>query len=211
MSGVNANTVARRPFTGSCHCGAINYIVYISMPTKSSSPVNLDTFKAMKQFVYKCNCTTCQKMGLLHLRPPHAPTDFMLLQPKVDPKGNAEGLGVYRCNDEDLNFTFCTNCGVRCFIYAGEWENTISSVPTPESIATQSLEVSKPRAAAAAEEGQKRYLSVNMHTLDANQAGLDLRQWHEKGWIFYMNWFDDDPHLPRAERHALKPFLGGMY
>jgi len=51
-----------------------------------------------------------------------------------------------------------------------------------------------------------RYLSVNAATLDAGQEGLDLREWHEKGWIAYLDCKD------YAEEDRLgRPFEGGIY
>jgi hypothetical protein len=35
------------------------------------------------------------------------------------------------------------------------------------------------------EGGGGSYLTVNASTLEAGQEGLDLREWHEKGWIRY--------------------------
>jgi hypothetical protein len=202
----DTDVVIRRPYTGGCLCGDIRYRVFLSVPTKPDATKDLETFEAIKQKVYKCNCTTCQKMGFLHLRPPNAPTDFMLLQPKTSVDGHANGLAMFRCHGGKLNFTFCAKCGVRCFSYAGEWENADIQLPGSEALIT----VSRPRAVGI-EDSQKRYLSVNMHTMDANQAGLDLREWHERGWIMYWNWLDDDSSIPLEERRAMKPFPGGVY
>jgi len=50
------------------------------------------------------------------------------------------------------------------------------------------------------------YLSVNAATLEAGQEGLDLREWHEKGWIAYLDELDE------VEGNRLqKPHRGGMY
>lgn len=49
------------------------------------------------------------------------------------------------------------------------------------------------------------YLSVNASSLDAGQ-GLDLREWHEKGWVCYLDVFDC-----KDENRMGKPFLHGMY
>lgn len=54
-------------------------------------------------------------------------------------------------------------------------------------------------------EGDTGYFSVNAHTLDAGQEGLDLREWHERGWIVYL-----DVTIEGKPRFG-KPHDGGMY
>lgn len=50
------------------------------------------------------------------------------------------------------------------------------------------------------------YLTINAATLDAGQKGLDLREWHEKGWIAYLDLLGEE-----GENRLGKPFEGGMY
>lgn len=50
------------------------------------------------------------------------------------------------------------------------------------------------------------YLSVNAATLDQDQEGLDLREWHEKGWIAYL-----DCKWGPGETRLKEPHGGGMY
>jgi hypothetical protein len=50
------------------------------------------------------------------------------------------------------------------------------------------------------------YLSVNATTLDQRQEGLDLRKWHERGWICYMDCKDEAGY----ERFR-EPYEGSMY
>ena len=55
-------------------------------------------------------------------------------------------------------------------------------------------------------DGKKHYLSVNAVTLDEGQPNLDLREWHEKGWVFYVDC------LERKGKPTFDgPYVGGMY
>lgn len=50
------------------------------------------------------------------------------------------------------------------------------------------------------------YISINAITLDVGQEGLDLKEWHEKGWICYLNYLHG-----KGEDRLGEPFDGGMY
>lgn len=50
------------------------------------------------------------------------------------------------------------------------------------------------------------YLTINASTLEAGQEGLDLREWHEKGWISYIDSLDYE-----GENRLGRPHRGGMY
>lgn len=50
-------------------------------------------------------------------------------------------------------------------------------------------------------------LRVNAHALDAAQEGLDLREWHERKWVQYVNWYDEVDGARSYER----PFHYGTY
>lgn len=50
-------------------------------------------------------------------------------------------------------------------------------------------------------------LRVNAISLDAGQEGLDLREWHDKGWIAYFDGLNDDKDSARKGT----PYPGGMY
>lgn len=58
------------------------------------------------------------------------------------------------------------------------------------------------------EEAKTGYLSVNAATLDHDQEGLDLREWHEKGWIAYLEIKSPDGS---GETRLREPHEGGMY
>ena len=49
------------------------------------------------------------------------------------------------------------------------------------------------------------YLSVNAVTLEGGEGGVDLRAWHENGWVYYV---DSREHSGGPQ---LKPFYCGMY
>jgi len=74
---------------GGCHCGAIRFRV-----------------KVRKYEAIACNCSICQKKGLLHLIVP--PEDFELL------KGE-DNLSTYTFNTGIAKHHFCKTCGIHPF------------------------------------------------------------------------------------------------
>jgi hypothetical protein len=204
----------RRSYTGSCHCGAIKYILFLTLPappstTSSGSPPH--------QRFYRCNCTTCHKAGFFHIRTPNAPSDFFLLSP-LDP---LNALGDYTCFDRALHWLFCTTCGVRCFTFMGQGE--VDEVDLAEKGVPLGIQEGIP----GYEKGKKvkvwhakgkedekwvdkrragEYLSVNAYTLDAGQEGLDLREWTEKKWVAYLDCWEE-----KAEQRFEAPHVGGAY
>jgi hypothetical protein len=75
--------------TGSCHCGAVRFQVTIR---------SLD--------VIDCNCSICEKKGLLHLICEE--DDFELL-------GGEKELIEYQFNTGAARHLFCSVCGVQAF------------------------------------------------------------------------------------------------
>jgi hypothetical protein len=136
-------------------------------------------------------------MSLFHLRLPDSPNDFRLLSP-LDPQ---KELSDYMCFDKRIHWYFCPRCGVRCFAFMGEGE--VREV----EIGGEKMQVWGAKKEGWVEgTGHGCYLSVNAATLEAGQEGLDLREWHEKGWIAYLDVLDE------VEGNRLgKPFKGGMY
>lgn len=123
-------TPTRRPYTGSCHCGAVKYIVYLTLPHTPPAPTDLyDSDGRRRQVFYRCNCTTCQKAGVLHMRLPSPPDDFLLLSP-LDP---LRELADYQCFEKRLHWLFCRTCGVRCFTFDGEGEVREAVVPETQT------------------------------------------------------------------------------
>jgi len=76
-------------YTGSCHCGAIQF--------------EIDT---VIDRVTECNCSACTKKGILHHRV--APENFRLV------RGEA-ALGTYRFGSGLARHHFCTVCGIHTF------------------------------------------------------------------------------------------------
>jgi hypothetical protein len=202
------STPLRRPFTGSCHCGQTRYIVYLTLPHDPPQPNNRrDSNGQIRQLIYRCNCTICQKTGLLHIRLPSPPDDFLLLSP-LDP---LRELGDYQCFEKQLHFLFCRTCGVRCFSFMGEGELVEREVKDPVSGEVGVKKVWSPKQ--GWREDMTRYMSVNAQTLDAGQEGLDLREWTEKKWVMYLDCLtegDDDVSSFDTARYE-RPFEGGMY
>lgn len=52
-----------------------------------------------------------------------------------------------------------------------------------------------------------QYLSVNAHTIDANQEGFDMRDWVDKKAVKYLDCLDDAQNEDRYDR----PHAGGCY
>jgi len=70
----------------------------------------------------------------------------------------------------------------------------------------EETEVWTPHKEGWTEEEGLGYLSVNATSLDVGQEGLDLREWHEKGWIAYLDTLEN-----KEENRMRVPFVGGMY
>jgi hypothetical protein len=180
---------------GSCHCGDVQYQVKLKFPsTHDNQPESVR--------IYKCNCSTCQKMGYFHLRPINPTEHYILISP------NPEDLGDYRCFEKKHGWYFCKSCGVRVLGLGGSWEQVELDVekwadPTKgsekENLQTvwRTIGPSDPK---------PHYLSVNAVTLEPSED-TDLRKWHENGWISYCESRRDDGTPTRFGR----PHEGGMY
>ena len=55
-------------------------------------------------------------------------------------------------------------------------------------------------------EEDKHWLRVNAQSLDPQQGGLDLREWHDRQWIQYVNMLNE---IPGAQYD--RPYEGGTY
>jgi hypothetical protein len=201
--------VTRRPYTGSCHCGAVKYIAYVTLPAAPNA--SLDKFEPFTVSpIYKCNCSTCHKMGYFHLRFPDAPNDFLLLSPLIGTESAAEVLGDYRCNAGVTSWYFCKTCGVRTLALRGEGEIVDVDVnafmgkePTGE---TQKAWKPKKEGWSESPKNRTSYLSINAVTLDQLDDAVDLREWTERNWIAYV----DSKHR-KGEMRIGQPHPGGMY
>jgi hypothetical protein len=162
--------------------------------------------------MYKCNCTNCQKSAYLHLRLDNAASDFLLLSP-LDPH---KSLGDYRCNTGEFSFFFCKTCGGKCFIFCGPREAaevSLDEIGLPAAMLGDEVEVKdgkikvwRGKQGVFDESKRMGFLSVNAHTLDAGQEGMNLREWHEKGWIMYV-----DCLAGKGKAQYGKPHEGGVY
>lgn len=81
-----------KEYTGSCHCGAIKYTVTLT-PEQLTNPT-----------ATRCNCTWCQKAGLLGFEIPG--TSFKLISP-----ASKSEMGDYSPKGPPIHRYFCTQCG----------------------------------------------------------------------------------------------------
>jgi hypothetical protein len=226
----SATSNPKTSYTGSCHCGTIKYILFItSKPCLDplATPLDADGTR-----IEKCNCTTCHKMALFHVKPVSPADDFVLLSPLAaasssdagglgGPFGNGlgEGISNYTCFAGEVNWWFCNKCGVRCFGSVGEAE--IGYIDLEKWRIEGGQPANEPRGTPGStrvwrlkklegdpKEREKIYLTVNAQTLDHDQEGLDLREWFEKKWIRYIDF--KDPEESDELRYD-GPFEGGTY
>ena len=78
-----------RVYEGGCHCGAVRFRITTDL-----------------RRVSYCNCSICQKKGILHHLVP--PDRFELLR-------GADALTTYRFNTGVAKHTFCLHCGIHPF------------------------------------------------------------------------------------------------
>lgn len=193
-----------KAYPGSCHCGFVKYQIRLQFP-----PVHDPQAKSVR--LYKCNCSTCQKMGFFHCRPISPAEDFTLLSP-----ANPGELGDYRTNTETTGWYFCKKCGVRVFGMAGVWEQVRAGgerrpgVDAGEEEKLQVVFKTKPTIRTRNVDGKEvtepyHYVSVNAVTLEPSED-IDLRKWHENGWVLYVDCRDR-----KGQPRPTKPYEGGMY
>jgi hypothetical protein len=190
-----------KAYPGSCHCGAVQYLVKLSFP-----PIPDLTAESIR--IYKCNCKTCHKMGYFHCRPTKPAENYILTSP-ADPSE----LFEYRCNTKNCAWYSCKTCGVRILGLFGEWEQVELDVDKWAGKGEGAVQkVWKTQGAEKKIEvaGQTIikpfYLSVNAVTLEPSDE-IDLRRWHEKGWVFYVECRRKDGTSMRMG----EPHEGGMY
>ena len=126
-----------------------------------------------------------------------------------------EGLANYQCFSKQISWYFCKTCGVRCFAYGGPddgvvqdldletWSLQEQTYPSQDTASTDTANTqdqtknTKTRVwhpltgTWTTPEGRTKqsvYLSVNATTIEPDQPGFDLKEWHEKGWIVYGDW-----------------------
>jgi hypothetical protein len=182
-------------YHGSCHCGAIKYQVKLLFPT------NPDYNPKTTIRIYKCNCTVCQKMGFFHCRPYDLPNDFILTSPS-----SIDELGVYKTEKCRINWYFCKNCGCRPFATSGQWEQKDLDINKWAGREGGDGKMEKVLVFKDEEEGAYNYMSVNAVTLETGEGGVDLKEWHEKGWIAYV----ENREKKEKTLGGPKPHAGGM-
>jgi hypothetical protein len=182
----------RRPYHGSCHCGHTKYIAYITLPPPIISATPPSPSSTVR--IRKCNCSTCHKMSIFHLRLMDSPEDFQLLSP-LDP---ATELRDYMCFKKIAHWYFCGTCGVRCFGFVGQSE--LKEV----EVDGQKRTVWAPKKEGWVED-ENSYLTINSQTLEPGQEGLNMQEWTEKGWIAYLDcWnFKGEPRLGKPHEHGI--------
>ncbi|KAF2678774.1 hypothetical protein K458DRAFT_316299 [Lentithecium fluviatile CBS 122367] len=190
-------------YHGSCHCGHVKYQLRLTLPPALGPDHHLQ--KATR--IYKCNCSTCHKMGMFHCRPIDTYDDFILISPS-DPKE----LGVYNAFGGKVNWYFCKKCAVRTFGIGGIWAQEDLDVEKwaggeggdgkPAKVwRTKALEDVK-----GFDGKPLHYVSVNAITLE----GVDLVDWHKKGWIAYYENRERKGTEPLQVRNE-EPFPGGCF
>ena len=199
-----ADTPTRRPLKGSCHCGAVQFILFLTLP--HPHPGGSRAPEGSQRF-FRCNCTNCQKGGSFHIRPASMHDDVLLLSP-LDPHSQ---MGDYLHGDKEIHMFFCQHCGVRCFTLNVEGTYEVDDVDLhklgvsdaePGKI-TKVWRVTKTG-------GHPKYghhLLINGHLVNARQ-GFDMRELVEKKIVQYGDMLDDhDPKPISFDR----PQEGGCY
>ncbi|KAF2272009.1 uncharacterized protein EI97DRAFT_437294 [Westerdykella ornata] len=200
-----------KTYHGSCHCGTITYLFKLRLP-----PTTDPNIREGLNRIYKCNCTVCHKMGFFHCRPIDPAADFILTSPST-----IEEMGRYSLKGI-VEWYFCRKCGVHVLGLGGSWKQ--EDVDVDEwagkeggSGKKQKVWVTRPKGERQEKDKEGKefvkpfhYVSVNATTLDHGQEGLDLREWHEKGWIFYVECWKRKEGEGSKERFGT-PHECGMY
>ena len=207
------STPTRRPFHGSCHCGSVQYIIFLTLPHTPPSiatPPTTDSSRSNQEF-YRCNCTPCHKAGHFHIRMAWSPEDFMLLSP-LDPMAE---LGDYTCNSGLIHWLFCKKCGGRCFLFAGKGETAEvdldeMGVKDRDRSKMSKRTIWRPKAEGWDEQRESGcYLSVNGYTVDSGQEGFELGEFTANKWVGYVDCLELNG--PEREPRYDKPYNGGAF
>lgn len=230
MSQMSSDTqLTRKPYTGSCHCGYVRYVVYLTLPDLPYPRTTPTEFRRKSGHrIYKCNCTICHKAGILHCRVLDPANDFFVIFPK-NPFGDSSGLKSYVPEGSQGAWHFCEHCGVRSFSIRGTGYNDEVDLPialiqqlnsrmlngTAGAITARDDEMTRVavwrpkkdwRETGDEEDASGDYLSINGLALDAHNHNLDLRLLHENGYVAYMQtlqWEGMD--------YQDTPYWGGSY
>lgn len=221
----------RRPYTGSCHCGHVKYIVYLSLPALPYPKTTQTEFrKDSGHRIYKCNCTICHKAGIFHIRTLDPANDFFVISPK-NPMEEGSGLKSYIPKGMTGTWHFCEHCGIRGFSLRGTGYNDEVDLPTALLQRLYSRTLNGTTGEITAKNGEMTrvsvwrpkkdwhelkdededgkgtdYLSINGATLDAHNDNFDLRQLHENGYVAYVQTLEME-----GMDYQNTPYFGGMY
>ena len=173
----------RRPYTGSCGCGAVKYIAFFALPATPLPPPKDPRNEPPRQRFYRCSCTTCTKAGFFHALTADAPNDFLLLSP-LSPFAD---LADFTANAHAFHWLFCRHCGGRCFLAFGEGvveERDLAALGVPgfePGVLTKVWHTLQPNCLRRIDgKFVGNHLSINAWTLDPGQEGLDLEACMER-------------------------------
>lgn len=196
----------RQPVTGSCHCGAIKYIAFLTLP-HIHNEANPATKK--DQRIYRCNCTMCHKTGFFHISVANKTEDFLLLSPLTP----LEELGDYLIHDKLLHWLHCKTCGVRCFIFMGTGE-IVERDLAELGVPGHSEKGIKTKVWRATRDGGHpeygTYLCLNGNTIDASSKEFDMRELVEQKCVMYYDFLPVEEDKQQPGRYG-KPHAGGCY
>lgn len=195
----------RQPVTGSCHCGTIKYVAFLTLPqthNESNPPTK------QEQRIYRCNCTMCHKAGFFHVRVANKTDDFLLLSP-LDP---LQELGDYLIHNKVLHWLYCKTCGVRCFTFMGTGE--VVDLDLAElCVPGYTDKGQKTRVWRAKEDGGHpeygTYLSFNGNTVDASSKSFDMREIVEQKCVQFYDYLAEGEK--RQPVRYGRPHQGGCY
>ena len=218
----------RRPYTGSCHCGHVKYIVYLSLPAlpyPKTTPAEFRNDSGHR--IYKCNCTICHKAGIFHIRILDAANDFFVISPK-NPMEEGSGLKSYIPKGRNGTWHFCEHCGTRGFSLRGTGYNDEVDLPTALLQRVDSRTLNGTTGEITAKDGETTrvsvwrpkkdwheqdedgkgtdYLSINGVALDAHNDNFDIRQLHENGYVAYVQTLKMEGNV-----YQDTPYFGGTY
>lgn len=141
---------------------------------------------------------------MFHARPGDPANDFILTSPST-----IEEIGKYNAFGGGTNWYFCKNCGTRVFGIGAKWvedELDVEKWAGNEGGDGTTQKVWRTVLGDNVIAGHPvHYVSVNAVTVE----GVDLIDWHDKGYIFYIN--NRDSANPIASMRFGKPHPGGCY
>jgi hypothetical protein len=126
--------------------------------------------------------TRSMQLNMFHTRPAEPENDFIVTSP-----AKIEDLGKYNAFGGPHNWYFCKNCGAQCFGVGANWVQEELNVGEWAGGEPEGSSQKVSRTTALTDRLNSRghpvhYVSANAVTIE----GVDLIEWHEKKWIFYV-------------------------